>query len=143
VLPVVLDLIPAPASVHALISLVRWPFLAALSIVALAIVYHYGPAKVSRKWVWVSWGAAIATTLWLIGSIAFTFYVSTVGSYDKTYGSLGAVIVLLLWFYMSAYVILIGAELNAQVERQAAIVSGTQPKGPGELARAGAIGAPR
>jgi membrane protein len=58
--------------------------------------------------------------LWLISSIAFGFYVSAVGSYDKTYGSLGAVIVLLLWFYMTAYVILIGAELNAEAERHVA-----------------------
>jgi membrane protein len=65
----------------------------------------------------VSWGAVIATVLWIAGSIAFTGYVSTIGSYDKTYGSLGAVIVLTLWFYLTAYVILIGAELNAELER--------------------------
>jgi membrane protein len=99
---------------------VRWPILAGLAIVVLAIVYRFARARVSRKWQWLSWGAAIATALWLIGSIAFAFYVSEVGSYDKTYGSLGAVIVLLLWFYMTAYVILIGAELNAETERQAA-----------------------
>jgi len=120
VLPVLLNLLPAPTALHALISLIRWPILAGLAIVALAIVYRYAPARRRRKWEWFSWGAAIATALWLIGSIAFTFYVSEVGSYDKTYGSLGAVIVLLLWFYMTAYVILIGAELNAELERQAA-----------------------
>jgi membrane protein len=120
VLPVLLDLLLAPTALHTLISLVRWPILAGLAIVALAIVYRYAPARVPLKWEWVSWGAAIATALWLIGSIAFTFYVSKVGSYDKTYGSLGAVIVLLLWFYLSAYVILIGAELNAEIERQTA-----------------------
>jgi membrane protein len=120
VLPVLLDLLLAPTVLHTLISLVRWPILAGLAIVALAIVYRYAPARVPRKWEWVSWGAVIATAFWLIGSIAFTFYVSKVGSYDKTYGSLGAVIVLLLWFYLSAYVILIGAELNAEIERQTA-----------------------
>jgi membrane protein len=119
VLPVLLDLLPTSAAWHAQISLVRWPILAGLAIIALAIVYRYAPARVPREWEWISWGAAIATALWLIGSIAFTFYVSKVGSYDKTYGSLGAVIVLLLWFYMSAYVILIGAEFDAEMERQA------------------------
>ena len=119
-MPVLLDLLLAPTVLHTLISLVRWPILAGLAIVALAIVYRYAPARVPRKREWVSWGAVIATVFWLIGSIAFTFYVSKVGSYDKTYGSLGAVIVLLLWFYLSAYVILIGAELNAEIERQTA-----------------------
>ena len=120
VLPVLLDLLPLPGAWRAVISLVRWPILSGLAIVVLAIVYRFARARVSRKWQWLSWGAAIATALWLIGSIAFAFYVSEVGSYDKTYGSLGAVIVLLLWFYMTAYVILIGAELNAETERQAA-----------------------
>ena len=124
VLPVLSDLLPAPGAWRAVISLVRWPILAGLAIVALAIVYRYAPSRVQRKWEWISWGAAVATALWLIGSIAFTFYVSKVGSYDRTYGSLGAVIVLLLWFYMSAYVILIGAELNAELERQAAKMRG-------------------
>ncbi|HUZ73027.1 MAG TPA: YihY/virulence factor BrkB family protein [Stellaceae bacterium] len=120
VLPVLLNLLPVSTAWLALISLVRWPILAVLAIVGLAIVYRYAPARVPRKWEWVSWGAVIATALWLVGSIAFTFYVSNVGSYDKTYGSLGAVIILLLWFYISVYVILIGAELNAVLERQAA-----------------------
>jgi len=120
VLPVLLDRLAAPGTWHAVISLVRWPILAGLAITLLAIVYRYGRARVLRKWEWISWGAATATALWLIGSIAFSFYVSEFGSYDRTYGSLGAVIVLLLWFYMTAYVILVGAELNAETERQAA-----------------------
>jgi membrane protein len=118
--PAVLDHLPVPGAWHAAITLVRWPILAALAVVVLAIVYRYGRARVLRKWEWISWGAAIAAVLWLISSIAFSFYVSEIGSYDKTYGSLGAVIVLLLWFYMTAYVILIGAELNAEAERYAA-----------------------
>jgi membrane protein len=119
VLPAVSDLLRVPRTWRAVLSLVRWPILAALAIVELAIVYRYGRARVLRTWEWISWGAALATALWLIGSIAFSFYVSEFGSYDKTYGSLGAVIVLLLWFYMTAYVILIGAELNAETERLA------------------------
>jgi membrane protein len=118
VLPILLDLLPMPPAWHAVFSLVRWPVLAGLGIVALAIVYRYARARTARRWQWVSWGAMIATVFWLIGSIAFSYYVSAVGSYDRTYGSLGAVIVLLLWFYMTAYVILIGAELNAEIERQ-------------------------
>lgn len=127
VLPVLLDLLPLPRILHAVITLVRWPVLAALAFAMLAIVYRYARARASRKWQWISWGAAVATVLWLIGSIAFAYYVSEVGSYDKTYGSLGGVIVLLLWFYMTAYVILIGAELNAEAERQATPQSAGPP----------------
>jgi len=79
---------------------------------------------VPAKWQLLSWGAATATALWLFGSFVFTIFVSKVGSYDKTYGSLGAVVILLLWLYLSAYVVLVGAELNAEIERHAA------PKGP-------------
>jgi len=120
VLPVLLDLLPVPGEWHAVISLVRWPVLAGLGIVALATVYRYARAQAPPRWQWVSWGAALATVLWLTGSLAFSYYVAEVGSYDRTYGSLGAVIVLLLWFYMTAFVILVGAELNAELERQAA-----------------------
>jgi len=97
---------------------IRWPILAGIFILALAIVYRYAPDRTEPKWQWISWGAAAATALWLAGSIGFTIYVSKVGSYDKTYGSLGAVIILLLWFYLTAYVILAGAGLNAEIERQ-------------------------
>jgi membrane protein len=133
--PVLLDSLPTPGPWHAMLSLLRWPILAGLVVIVLAIVYRYGRARVLREWQWFSWGATIATVLWLISSVAFSFYVSAVGSYDKTYGSLGAVIVLLLWFYMTAYVILIGAELNAEVERQAASRGSAPPQPAGSEAR--------
>ena len=118
-LPVALGLLSLPETWDSTIALVRWPILALIVIIALAIIYHYAPDRAQPKWQWVSWGAVAATALWLLGSAAFTIYVSKVGSYDKTYGSLGAVIILLLWLYLSAYVVLIGAELNAEIERQA------------------------
>jgi membrane protein len=120
VLPAVLEVLPVPGGLHDVIALVRWPILAGLTILALAIVYRYAPARTQPRWQLVSWGAVIATMLWIAGSIAFTGYVSTIGGYDKTYGSLGAVIVLTLWFYLTAYVTLIGAEVNAEIERLAA-----------------------
>jgi membrane protein len=118
-LPAALGLLPLPPAWDSTIALVRWPALTVIVILALAIIYHYAPNRAQPKWRWVSWGAVAATALWLLGSAAFTIYVSRVGSYDKTYGSLGAVIILLLWFYLSAYVTLIGAELNAEIDRQA------------------------
>jgi membrane protein len=121
VLPAALALLPvSDASWGDLLGLVRWPLLAGIVTLALAIVYRYAPDRAEPKWQWISWGSGAATALWILGSIAFTTYVSKVGSYDKTYGSLGAVIILLLWFYLTAYVTLAGAELNAEIERQEA-----------------------
>lgn len=120
VLPAALAFLPVPDAWGDVIALVRWPILAGIVIIALAIIYHYAPDRARPKWRWVSWGAVVATTLWILGSVAFTIYVSKVGNYDRTYGSLGAVIILLLWLDLSAYITLIGAELNAEIDRQAA-----------------------
>jgi membrane protein len=100
------------------LGFVRWPILAGVVILALAIIYRYAPDRAEPRWQWISWGAVVATALWISGSIGFTIYVSKIGSYDKTYGSLGALIILLLWFYMTAYVVLAGAELNAEIDRE-------------------------
>jgi len=118
VLPAALDLLPVPESWRDVITLVRWPVLAGIVMLTLAIVYRYAPDQQVPRWQWISWGSGVATALWILGSVAFTTYVTKVGSYDKIYGSLGAIIILLLWFYLSAYVTLIGAELNAEIERQ-------------------------
>jgi len=120
VLPAAITLLPVPQAWGDVIALVRWPILGGIVMIALAIIYHYAPNRAKPKWQWFSWGAAIATTLWILGSLAFTFYVSRLGNYDKTYGSLSAVIILLLWLDLSAYIALIGAELNAEIDRQAA-----------------------
>ena len=118
--PAALALLPVPPAWDAVIGLVRWPILAGIVLIALAIVYHYAPDRAQAKWQWISWGAAVATALWLLGSAGFTIYVSKIGNYDKIYGSISAVVILLLWLYLSAYVILLGAELNAEIDRQTA-----------------------
>jgi len=118
VLPAALDLLPVPEAWHDVITLVRWPVLAGIVMLTLAILYRYAPDQQVPRWQWVSWGSGVATALWILGSVAFTTYVTKVGSYDRIYGSLGAIIILLLWFYLSAYVTLVGAELNAELERQ-------------------------
>jgi membrane protein len=82
--------------------------------------YRYGPSRAKARWRWVSWGSVAAAILWLIVSLAFSFYVSHFGSYNKTYGSLGAVIGFMTWMWLSATVVLIGAELNAEMEHQTA-----------------------
>ena len=86
----------------------------------LAATYRYAPSREEPKWRWVSWGGVLATILWLAASAGFSFYVAKFGNYDKTFGSLGAVVVLLTWLYISAYVVLLGACFNAEMERQTA-----------------------
>ncbi|MBP2297669.1 YihY/virulence factor BrkB family protein [Azospirillum picis] len=101
-------------------SLARWPILAVAIMIALAVFYRYAPDRREPQWRWVTWGSAAATVVWLLGSLGFSIYVSNFGSYNETYGSVGAVVVLLLWFNLTSYVVLLGAELNAEIEHQTA-----------------------
>ena len=118
VVPVVLNFVGLGGVAEALITILRWPLLFALALAVLAVVYRYGASRDEPQWRWVSVGAVVATALWVLGSIAFSIYVRNFGSYDATYGSLGAVIILLMWLWLSAFVVLLGAELNSEVEHQ-------------------------
>ena len=100
------------------VAILRWPVLAMLVVLALAALYRYAPDRAVPKWRWVTPGALVATVLWLVGSIAFSIYVSNFGTYNETYGALGAVVILLLWLLLSAYAIVLGAEFDAETERQ-------------------------
>jgi membrane protein len=101
-----------------LIGVVQWPLLVVLMMFGLAVLYRYAPDRDKPQWRWVSQGAIAATILWIIASIGFTVYVANFNSYDKTYGSLGGVVVLLTWLYLSTLVLLFGAAINAQSEKQ-------------------------
>jgi membrane protein len=116
--PIVLNLIGFGPVVEALLRLVRWPILFGVALIVLAIIYRYGPSRAQARWRWVSWGAAVATAVWTLGSIGFSIYVQNFGSYNETYGSLGAVVILLMWFWLSAFIVLLGAELNSEMEHQ-------------------------
>jgi membrane protein len=118
VLPAIIDLLPLGEAGRTISSIVRWPVLLAIAMVGLSALYRFAPSRDEPRWQWVSWGAAIATVLWIAASALFSFYVASFGSYDKTYGSLGAIVVLLMWLYISAYIVLGGAELNAEMEHQ-------------------------
>lgn len=102
------------------INILRWPVLGFFVWAALAILYRFGPCREQPKWRWVTWGSTVAAALWIITSISFSWYVSSFGSYDRTYGALGAIIGFMTWIWLSATVILIGAELNAEMEHQTA-----------------------
>lgn len=112
------------------VNLLRWPLLAVSTMAALAIIYRYGPSRRPARWKWVSGGAVLATLLWLGGSVLFSYYVSLMGNFDETYGSVGAVIVLMLWFYLSGFVVLLGAELDAESEHQIRLDSTVGPPRP-------------
>lgn len=120
VLPAVLRVVGLSDATGLLLSLLRWPLLIALFVGALAVIYRFGPCRNEPRWRWLSGGAILAAVLWVLGSAGFSYYVSQFGNYDKTYGSLGAIVVFLLWLLVSAFVILLGAELNAEMERQTA-----------------------
>ena len=98
----------------------RWVLLAALLIGALAVLYRYAPDRDEPKWTWVSWGSGIATLLWILASIGFSIYANSFGNYNKTYGALAGVIILMFWLYLTAVIVLVGAELNTEMELQTA-----------------------
>jgi membrane protein len=118
VMPAVLQFIGINVVIKWSLLLLEWPLLGALMMGALAVLYRFAPDRAAAQWRWVSPGAMVATVLWILGSIAFSVYVSNFNSYDKTYGSLGGVVVLLTWLYLSAFLVLLGAVINAQSERQ-------------------------
>jgi membrane protein len=118
VLPSILQRMHITQGVETLLNIVRWPLLVGGFMGCLAVLYRYGPCRNDAQWRWISPGAIVAAILWLIGSAAFSLYVSKVGSYDKTYGPLGAVVVFLMWLFISALAVLLGAEFNSEMERQ-------------------------
>jgi membrane protein len=109
-----------PAALRWTASILRWLLLAALLIVGLAVLYRYAPDRDEPRWSWVSWGSAVATLLWVAASFAFSFYVGHFGNYNKTFGALAGIIILLLWLFLTAFVVLVGAELNTEMELQTA-----------------------
>jgi membrane protein len=130
VLPAVLSSMGLGRAGELAISIGRWPALIVLVAVALAVLYRLGPDRANPRYRWISWGALAAVVLWVAISAGFSYYVSNFGSYGQTYGSLGAVIVLLLWLWLSALAALIGAELDAEIERQTGRDTTTGPERP-------------
>ncbi|MBA2716462.1 MAG: YihY/virulence factor BrkB family protein, partial [Propionibacteriales bacterium] len=118
VAPAILDAIGLPGWTRFLLEIGRWLVLLALVAAGLALIYRIAPDRDAPQFKWVSTGALVATVIWLVASLAFSLYVDNFSSYGKTYGSLAAVVVLLLWLWISFYVVLLGAEINAESEAQ-------------------------
>jgi membrane protein len=117
-LPVALTYIPLPGVTALVVKIGRWPILFALVTLALAVLYRYGPSRTEPRWRWITWGSVSAEVVWLAASALFSWYVASFGSYNKTYGSLGAIIGFMTWIWISIIVVLVGAKLNAEMEHQ-------------------------
>ncbi len=120
VVPALVAALGLDGIVGANVTLARWPIMALVVLLALAVVYRFAPSRSKPRWQWVSWGAVVATLLWIAASVGFSIYVSHFANYNETYGALGGVIILLMWLWLSAFAVLLGAELNAELEHQTA-----------------------
>jgi membrane protein len=129
-LPIALNFVGLGAITEILIRVLRWPLLLVAVAVLLAFIYRYGPSREDARWRWVSWGGGFAAILWVIVSLGFSWYVANFGSYNKTYGSLGAAIGFMTWIWISSIVVLVGAELDAEMEHQTARDTTTGPERP-------------
>jgi membrane protein len=131
-LPIILATIGLGSVTDALFRIGRWPVLVLTMLVGLALLYRFGPSRRSAQWRWLSVGSVLATLTWLAGSALLSFYLANYANYDATYGSLGAAIGLMVWMWMSTIVVLLGAELNSEIEHQTAVDStkgGDKPLG--------------
>lgn len=120
ILPLVLEFIGLTTATGTLISILRWPVLFVAIGTSLAFLYRYGPSRKDAKWRWVTWGSVIAAFLWIAASMLFSWYVATFDSYNRVYGSLGAGIGFMVWLWISAVIVLLGGEVNAEMEHQTA-----------------------
>jgi membrane protein len=118
VVPALLNALQLGTFINVIVQIVRWALLVVLVVVALAVVYRMAPDRDAPQFKWTSIGALVAAALWVLASLGFSFYVNNFGSYNKTYGALAGVVVLLLWLYLTSYIILLGAEINAESEKQ-------------------------
>ena len=120
VLPLILDSVGFDTATEQWVGILRWPILLVTVGVGLAFIYRYGPSRTDAKWRWVTWGSTVAALLWIAVSMLFSWYVATFDSYNRTYGSLGAGIGFMVWLWLSAVVVLLGGQLNAEMEHQTA-----------------------
>jgi membrane protein len=144
VVPAILDLLYLGSVSELIINLLRWPAMLVFVVVGLAVLYRYGPSRADARWRWISWGSVAAALLWLVVSMLFSWYASNFGNYNKTYGSLGAVIAFMVWSWLSATIVLLGGELNAEIEHQTAkdsTTGGPKPLGARGAKMADTVGA--
>jgi len=120
VLPLMLKFVGLATTTEAVLAILRWPILLVTLVVSLACIYRYGPSRRDARWRWVTWGSLLGAVLWMAASMLFSWYVVTFDSYNQLYGSLGAGIGFMVWLWISAVIVLLGGELNAEMEHQTA-----------------------
>jgi membrane protein len=120
IVPIVLNYVGFATIGEVVLSLLRWPVLLLIVLFGLAVLYRYGPSRRNAQWKWVTWGSVLSAILWLAASLLFSWYVANFGNYNTTYGSLGAAIGFMTWIWLSTIIILLGGELNAEMEHQTA-----------------------
>lgn len=128
--PAWLELVGLGAAAETIVAWGRWPILAMVAIFGLSLLYRFGPSREDPKWRWITPGSTLAIVIWIAGSAGFSWYAQNFGSYNETYGALGGVIVLLTWLWLSAYIVLLGAELNSEMEHQTNLDTTTGPSEP-------------
>ena len=128
--PLALDHIGLAPESQFIFSVARWPLLFVVLVFALGVLYRFGPSRQTPRWEWLSAGTLAAASLWIVGSALLSWYLSNFGNYDATYGSLGAAIGLMIWMWMSAIVVLCGAELNSEIEHRTARDMTVEPARP-------------
>lgn len=128
--PLLLQAAPLGRGATVVVLVVRWLLLWSFAVLGFSLAYRFAPDRQPPKWRWVTWGSAIAATVWIVGSLAFAAYVQNFGSYGVTYGALGGMIVLLMWFYLMGFTIVLGAEINAEMEHQTAVDTTEGPPAP-------------
>ena len=142
-LPVLIDRTGLGIGTRRLLNILIWPGLAMSFGVALAVIYRIAPDRRPARWRWVSTGSVFAIVAWVVVTLGFRVYVSNFGSYNETYGSLAAVVVILLWLWLTAVIVLLGAEINAEIEHQTEVdttVGGEQPIGRRGAVKADTLG---
>lgn len=145
-LPVVASIFASDGFLDDLVMFLRWPVLFLMGATGIAILYRLGPSRRAAKWRWLTPGALTACALWVAGSYGFSLYVQSFGSYNETFGALGGVIILLTWLWLSAFIVLLGALLDAELEAQTRIdstVGADRPIGARGAVKADTLGATR
>lgn len=130
VVPAALALFRLDRWTEAIVAAARWPATLAFVWVAITLLYRFGPSRERAKWRWLTWGASVATVVWFAMSAGFSYYLQHFANYNATYGSLGAVVGFMVWVWLSITILIVGAELNAEMEHQTAIDSTTGPPRP-------------
>lgn len=146
ILPAVLALLPLDDWTDLLLRYARWPLLLLIAGAGISILYRFGPSRARPNWRWISWGSILACLVWLAASAGFSFYLQGFADYNATYGSLGAAIGFMMWTWISVMVLLVGAQLNAEIEHQTAVdttIGKPQPMGMRGAEMADTLGSPQ